>query len=127
MKIGKSVWKKTILTVVIIGGLLSVIIYVKHTNELSPEFNYMTAKIDIKNGHCRLVHAVNQMPSNKEKETQAIAEKYGFQNEYILNPSAIEQEGIENYNELVEIYLAFRNGPKWQESYQAEIDAALNK
>ncbi|MEO6542301.1 MAG: hypothetical protein ABIN74_14960 [Ferruginibacter sp.] len=100
-----------------------VIIITWQSYAASPEYNYVTAKLDIKNGNSRVVNVVDSINPTKEKEIQTIASKYGFKNVYLEKISSNERKGIKQYNETIEIYLNFRNGPNWKYDYQQEIDS----
>lgn len=90
----------------------------------SPDYNYITAKIDIQKGNAKLINVGFQKPIIFYNEIQIIEEKYGFKNIYIENePSKKILTGIENYNSVFEGYLNLRNGNNWREKYQAEIDS----
>ncbi|MEO7308550.1 MAG: hypothetical protein ABIR78_05080, partial [Ferruginibacter sp.] len=100
-----------------------VIIMLWQSYASSPEYNYVTAKLDIKNGNSRIVNVVDSIIPPKEGGIQAIASKYGFKNVYLKKISPGEMNGINQYNETIEIYLNFRNGPNWKYNYQKEIDS----
>lgn len=89
-----------------------------------PDFNYFTAKLDIKNGNARLINIGYRLHSSKDKEIDMIASKYGFKNDFIGYDTTKEKmKGIKNYNEAIETYLTLRNGPNWRIGYQKEIDS----
>jgi len=92
----------------------------------SPEYNYVTAKLDIKNGNSRVVNVEDSIIPFKEKLIQTIASKYGFKNVYLQKVTSNEMNGIKNYNEVIEMYLNLRNGSDWRYNYQKEIDS-LNR
>jgi len=90
----------------------------------SPDYNYITAKLDIKNGNIRIINKGYRIPSVKDSEIDLAAAKYGFKNIFIgYDTTAQKIKGINNYNELMETYLAFRNGDDWRVSYQREVDS----
>jgi len=90
----------------------------------SPDYNYISAKLDVKNGNIRIVHIGFRQPSLKDKEIDAVTEKYGFKNIYIgSDTTAGILSGIDNYNDVMEAYLKVKNGLNWRKSYQAEIDS----
>ena len=106
--------------ILVISGV--VIFWQNYKN--SPDYNYLTAKLDIKNGNVRIVHIGYRTPSSKDKEIDMITAKYGFENIYIGYDTTKEKmNGIKNYNEMTETYLALRNGSTWRLSYQKEIDS----
>ncbi len=98
-----------------------------HTYDLSTDYNYATAKLDIKNGNAKIIHIGTHKISSKEKDLEMLAARYGFKNLYIEKFTAQQTEkGIKDYNELVETYLVLRNGPDWKENYQREVDSLLS-
>ncbi len=111
----------------ILGSILIVIfitIFVLWQNYASsPEYNYVTAKLDIKDGNSCVVNVVDSIIRFKEKEIQVIASKYGFKNVYLQKVTSKEMKGIENYNEIIEMFLNLRNGYDWRYNYQKEIDS----
>jgi uncharacterized protein YxeA len=112
---------------IIIGSILILIftaIFIVWRNyATSPEYNYVTAKIDIRNDNIRVVNLVDSIIPYKEKEIQTIASKYGFKNVYPGKVTSNEMKGIKNYNEIIEMYLNVRNGSDWRHNYQKEIDS----
>jgi len=60
----------------------------------------------------------------KDSEIDEAAAKYGFKNIFIgYDTTAKKNKGINNYNELMETYLAFRNGNDWRVRYKKEVDS----
>lgn len=120
--------KKILVIGLILTAIITILlIVVKETYNLSPEFNYISAKLDIRNGNCRIVNVGEHKISLKEKETEALASKYGFKNVYIDKVTSNELKGINNYSEVIEIYLTLRNGPNWKANYQNELDSIFMK
>jgi hypothetical protein len=117
--------KKILIIVLILATIITIFLIVRHNYNLSPEYNYITAKLDIKNGNCRIVHTGEHIISLKDQEIEAVAAKYGFRNVYIEKPTSNELNGINNYNKAIEIYLTLRNGYNWKANYQNEIDSIL--
>lgn len=92
--------------------------------DLSSDYNYATAKLDIKNGDVKMIHIGAQKISPKDKEIEMVAARYGFRNIYIEKFTKTQTEkGIKNYNELIDTYLTLRNGVNWKASYEREIDS----
>ncbi|HAO47667.1 MAG TPA: hypothetical protein DCQ97_12120 [Chitinophagaceae bacterium] len=113
----------------IIAGIISLVIisllYIAwQSYDLSSDYNYATAKFDIKNGEVKIIHTGAPVISSKDKEIEQVAARYGFKNIYIekFTPQQTE-EGIKNYNELIRNYLIIRNGAGWEKNYQREIDS----
>ncbi len=119
--------KKILLIGLISAALITVIFLVRKTYNLSPEYNYITAKLDIKNGNCRIVRVGEHTIQSNSQVTKAIYSKYGFRNVYIEKAGSDEINGINNYNRVIETYLAFRNRTYWKADYQKEIDSILVK
>lgn len=104
--------------------VIAVIIIVRQNYKGSPDYNYITAKLDIRNGNIRIIKTGNHTPSSKDKEIDLIASKYGFKYVYIgYDTTKQKMKGINNYNEVVEAYLVIRNGNNWQAGYQKEVDS----
>ena len=119
--------KKTIIIALIAAAIIFAIIVVKRNYSLSPEYNYITAKLDIRSGNCRIVNVGTHIASANDSAIQSIALKYMFTNVYIENPTPNVRKGINNYNETIDIYLAIRNGADWKARYQTEVDSILMK
>ncbi len=92
----------------------------------SPEYNYITAKIDVQKGNVRVINVGLQKPASLDKEIDIVSEKYGFKNIFIENESSKDiLKGIDNYNSVIESYLNLRNGSNWRTKYQSEIDSII--
>lgn len=115
--------KQFLIIGLILTASITIILIVRKNYNLSPEYNYVTAKLDIKNGNCRIINVGEHIISSKERETEAVASKYSFRNVHLKKVTSNELKGINNYNETIEIYLAFRNGINWKAHYQNEIDS----
>lgn len=114
--------------IIIVGSILilviALIIIVRQNYKGSPDYNYITAKLDIKNGNIRIIKAGYRIPSLKDKEIDLVASKYGFKNVFIgFDTTKQKMNGINNYNEVIETYLALRNGDNWRTNFQREIDS----
>lgn len=93
----------------------------------SPDYNYLTAKLDVYNKDAKIINVGLRVASLKDSEIDLIEVKYGFRNVYIgydTNSQIIS--GINNYNEVMEAYLKLRNGIGWKEHYQREVDSLHN-
>lgn len=118
--------KKLLIALLILAATIAVVIIIRHNYELSSNYNYITAKLDIKNGDVKLVNVGDTEQVTRAIEINIIAARYGFQNVYLSTDSAKnEMKGIKNYNELIEAFLNLRNGNQWKESYQKEVDSLL--
>ena len=63
------------------------------------------------------------MPSSKDKEINIVIAKYGFKDSNIgCVVTQQEINGILTYNSVVEQYLVNRNGKRWRDAYQKEVD-----
>lgn len=95
--------------------------------DLSSDYNYATAKLDIKNGNVKIIHVGAPQVSSKDKEIEQVAARYGFKNVYIEKYTEQQtKKGVRHYNDLAERYLTFRNGLNWKKRYQREIDSLHN-
>ena len=87
-------------------------------------YNYFTAKRDIKYGNVQFITFGLLLPSSKDKEIDIVATKYGFKGSNIgCTVTTQEINAIEIYNNVVEQYLSIRNGKNWRINYQREIDS----
>lgn len=120
--------RKRLLTGSIAVLLVILIVYlIWHTYDLSTDYNYATAKFDIKNGNAKIIRTGAHKISSKEKDLELLAARYGFKNVYVEKFTAQQTEkGIKDYNELIETYLVLRNGSGWKENYQREADSLLS-
>ena len=116
--------KRLLAGVVIFILIISIAYIVWQAYDLSADYNYATAKLDIKNGTVKVIHIGSHKVSSKEKEIEWAAARYGFKNTYIekFTPQQTEK-GIRNYNDLVADYLILRNGADWKINYQWEVDS----
>lgn len=121
--------RKVILIISIILIVTIIILLVVRQNfKNSPDYNFITAKLDIKNGNVKIVHTGFHTASAKDKEIDSVAKIYGFRNVYIGYDST-EQiiSGIKNYNSVIESYLNIRNGSNWKQDYQSAVDSLIGK
>lgn len=117
--------KATWLLISILIIAVFVLFVIRQNYKDSPDYNYITAKLDIKNGNIKIISLGFQKDSLKYNEA---AKKYGFKNIFIENdPTEQIKSGINNYNEVMEGYLKVRNGLNWRNSYQNEIDSLLKQ
>lgn len=109
-------------TIVILLGLVVYIAWQMY--DLSSDYNYASAKIDIKNGELKIIHVGTRRNTSKDKEIDSVAARYGFKNVYIekYTPQQTEK-GIKHYTRLIESYLVFRNGVNWRKDYQRQVDS----
>jgi LAS superfamily LD-carboxypeptidase LdcB len=116
--------KKILIAVFILILIIAAISMLWQTNEFSSTYNYATAKLDIKDGNARIIHLGLPKISSKDNEIEMVAARYGFKNIYIEKFTKNQTEnGVKNYNELIETYLKFRNGPDWKTRYEKEVDS----
>ncbi|MEO6721906.1 MAG: hypothetical protein ABIN67_16175 [Ferruginibacter sp.] len=102
-------------------------IVIRQNYKNSPDYNYITAKLDIKNNNARIINIGLRKPSLKDNEIDMVAAKYGFKNIYIGNETKKQiLTGIINYNSVIESYLELRNGSNWRKFYQLEVDSLYN-
>lgn len=104
--------------------IISTVYFVWQTYDLSTDYNYATAKLDIKNGNVKVINIGAHKISSKEKDLEMLSARYGFKNIYIEKFTAQQTEkGIQDYNELIETYLVLRNGADWKKNYEREADS----
>lgn len=116
--------KKLLIIGIIFILLISIIAILWRVYDLSSDYNYAVAKIDIKNGNVKIISIGIPKKTSKDKEIEMIATRYGFTNIYIEKYTPQQtQRGIDNYNELAEAYLTLRNGSNWKSSYKREVDS----
>ena len=115
--------KKKLIIGVLLLFIAAIIIVVWQSYASSPEYNFITAKLDIKNGNCRLIHTKDSLATSKKKAIEAIAAKYGFKNVYLEDVTPDEMNGINDYNKAMEIYLKVRNGLNWKTEYEKQVDS----
>ncbi|MEO7263616.1 MAG: hypothetical protein ABIW38_01830 [Ferruginibacter sp.] len=119
--------KVLILIVLILSMAITVILLVKHNYELSPNYNFISAKLNIRDGDINIVNVGDSISTGRLEQVNLVAAKFGFKNIYLRSDSAKnEMKGIRNYNELMEAFLAIKNGPGWRERYQKELDSIGN-
>jgi len=114
--------------ILIIGSILImvilVIIIIWQNYKNSPEYNFISAKLDIKNGNARIINMGPRKITLKDKEIDEVSDKYGFKNIFIGYDTTKQNiSGINNYNEVMEAYLKVRNGINWRKYYQLEFDS----
>ena len=117
--------KKGVLIIcTILLAFVIAIIIIRQNFKNSPDYNYITAKIDIQKGNAKLISVGSRISSPFDKEIDLLAKKYGFTNTYIESVTSKNVlTGIENYNSVIESFLNLRNGSSWREKYKAEIDS----
>ena len=117
--------RKAILIIsLIVIAAITVILVVRQNFKGSPDYNFITAKLDIKNGKQRIIHTGFRKPSSKDSEIDSLTAAYGFKNVYIGYDTTKQIiRGIHNYNDVIETYLNLRNGSGWREKYQREVDS----
>jgi len=117
--------------IIIICSILAAVIFallvVRQNYKNSPDYNYITAKLDIANKNAKIINIALRKPSLKDNEIDSVEAVYGFRNIYIGYDTTKQiVSGINNYNEVVEAYLKIRNGSSWRENYQRKIDSLYN-
>ena len=114
--------------ILIIGTIILVfviaLLIIRQNFKNSPDYNYITAKIDIQKGNPKLISVGSRTFSPFDKKIDLLAKKYGFTNIYIEKVTSKNvMTGIENYNSVIESFLNLRNGSGWREKYKVEIDS----
>ncbi|GAB4039217.1 hypothetical protein [Spirosoma gilvum] len=93
-------------------------------------YNYLTAKWNISQGKAKLLVAgtinINKTEQRKRdilKEAfRRLSVHYGFEPVWV---GYISTSGMDRYNEVMQAYLAIRNGPNWQQRWQKQVDSIL--
>jgi len=117
--------RKRLLIAGTIALLIITVVYILwQVYDLSADYNYVTAKLDIKNDQVKIINVGPHKISSEDKELELLAARYGFKNIYLekFTPQQTEK-GIKNYNEMIENYLILRNGSNWKRNYQHEVDS----
>ncbi len=90
---------------------------------LTDQYNYFTAKRDIKNGKVQFLVAglIDLPPNDKElKAEETLRKQFGYKIVFI---GCMTYPGVERYNAVVEDYLKKRNGKDWEIIYQQKLDS----
>ncbi len=107
-----------------LAAIIFALLVVRQNYKNSPDYNYITAKLDIRNKNVRIINVGLRKPSSKDSEIDSIESGYGFKNVYIGYDTTQQiLSGISNYNEVIEAYLKLRNGIDWRENYQRKVDS----
>lgn len=116
--------KKLIIAGIIITLVVSAVYMLWQVYDLSADYNYASAKMDIASGHARLIHIGSPKVTSRDKEIELVAARYGFKNIYVEKfTKKLTEKGIRDYNDLVGRYLQLRNGTDWKARYQKEVDS----
>lgn len=96
---------------------------------LNEEYNYFTAKRDIKNGKVQILETGLILPEpsvdwDKKQEAEKKAEnQFGYQSVYL---GCTVTHGIDIYNSVVEDYLEKVNGKNWRTKKRMIVDSIMN-
>ncbi len=114
----------TIIICSILAAVIFALLVVRQNYKNSPDYNYITAKLDIRNKNVRIINVGLRKPSSKDKEIDSVEAEFGFKNIYIGYDTTKQiVSGINNYNQVTEAYLKLRNGSDWRENYQRKVDS----
>jgi hypothetical protein len=117
-------FRKLLLIGMVVLSIIWIIIMVWSSDDLSSDYNYVSAKLDIKKGDIKIINIGIPKITSKDKEIESVAARYGFKNIYIEKYSEKQsQKGIKNYNKVMEAYLKVRNGINWKTNYKREVDS----
>lgn len=95
---------------------------------LCEEYNYFTAKRDIKNGKVQfletglILSTVNEDLDKQQKAEKIIANQFGYKSIYL---GCIVTHGIGIYNDVVEDYLDKVNGNNWTVKSKQMFDSLI--
>ncbi|MBK8522337.1 MAG: hypothetical protein WAT20_05040 [Ferruginibacter sp.] len=113
-----------IIICLILAAVIFALLVVRQNYKNSPDYNYIAAKLDIRNKNARIINIGLRKPSSKDNEIDSIEAEYGFKNIYIGYDTTKQiVSGINNYNQVTEAYLKLRNGSDWRENYQRKVDS----
>jgi hypothetical protein len=108
----------------ILAGLIFALLIARQNFKNSPDYNFITAKLDIKDNKMQIINIGLRKPCTKDSEIDMVAARYGFRNIYVENKTRKQiLRGINDYNSLMESYLTLRNGMNWRKYYQWEVDS----
>jgi hypothetical protein len=126
----KQNFKKRVLLTIPIALILfscaDLLIITTNHYGLNQEYNYFTAKRDIKNGKVQILSGglALSVPTDREKEIEKELEKqYGYKSVYL---GCIVTHGMGIYNTVMDHYLEKRNGKNWQLKERLLHDSLLN-
>lgn len=96
---------------------------------LDQEYNYFSAKWDIKNGKVQIIETGLILPlgndfEEEQKEEEKIINQFGYKTFWA---GCTAWPGIDKYNAVMEDYLTKRNGKNWQIKERRMIDSVRNK
>lgn len=96
---------------------------------LDEEYNYFTARRDIKNGKVQILETGLTLPEpnvnwEKKQDAEKIAEnQFGYKSVYL---GCTITHGIDIYNSVMEDYLEKANGKNWRTKERVTIDSIMN-
>ena len=96
---------------------------------LNDEYNYFTAKQDIRNGKIQLLETGMILPEtnvNWDKKQVALKEiekQFGYKS---INLGCTMTHGIDIYNSVMENYLEKVNGKNWRTKERQSLDSIMN-
>jgi hypothetical protein len=96
---------------------------------LDEEYNYFSARRDIKNGKIQILETGLILPTaNVDRDKQQKAEEitashFGYKPVYL---GCIVTNGIENYNRIMESYLDELNGKDWRIKEKKMFDSLMS-
>ena len=96
---------------------------------LNEDYNYFSAKRDIKNGKIQILETGLILPEpnvdwvKKQETEKKLEEQFGYKSVYL---GCIVRHGIGIYNSVMEDYLEKVNGENWRKKQQRMIDSLMN-
>ena len=100
-------------------SFLFLLVVLNHEYGLTDEYNYFSAKRDLRNGKVQIVGKGLLAPESKEE--QAIRKQFGY--EVVWGGCVIMNNGYEKYNAVMTDYLDKVNGNDWQIKQQRQLDS----
>ena len=116
--------KRILITCSILVLTISILTFLWWKYGLFSDYNYFTAKEDIKKGNIRLLYYGLPAITSKDNEMEKVRAKYGFK-DFNLGCGFTDEElrTTNIYNEVMEEYLEKRNGKNWVNNLKRELDS----
>lgn len=120
--------KFTIPVAFILFNLFSSYKLVDYYYGLTENYNYFSAKEDLKKGNVQILTAGQFVEIESEQTTKA-KDLFRYQFGFKLINVGIYSNGLKRYNEVMKDYLSKKNGKDWEERLRLKIDSvsSVNK
>jgi hypothetical protein len=111
--------KKIVLSIFLLICLALIAVFINYQLGLSTKYNYLSARRDLSKVKIQLISS--GLP---RCNFNPVAKKYGF---LVVEEGCtlftIEENGIKQYNTVVNKYLAILNGVNWEAKYRKDCDS----